>query len=63
MENVLFLNNGDLQDKRNTFRGLGRCIALTLAKEGYTVLVNYNKSVKEAKELLIQKILLNVSYS
>ena len=33
-------------------RGLGRCIALTLAKEGYTVLANYNKSEKEAKELL-----------
>ena len=41
-------------------RGLGRCIALTLAKEGYTVLANYNKSEKEAKELL--KIAKNNKY-
>lgn len=33
-------------------RGLGKCIALTLAKQGYTVIANYNKSEKEAKELL-----------
>ena len=33
-------------------RGLGRCIALFLAKKGYSVIANYNKSIEEAKDLL-----------
>ena len=32
-------------------RGIGRCIAENLAKEGNHVIANYNKSEKEAKEL------------
>ena len=32
-------------------RGIGRCIAENLAKEGNHVITNYNKSEKEAKEL------------
>ena len=31
-------------------RGIGKCIAENLAKEGYNVVLNYNKSVKEAKK-------------
>lgn len=32
-------------------RGIGRCIAENLAKEGYNVVLNYNKSVKQAKQV------------
>ncbi len=32
-------------------RGIGRCIAENLAKEGYNVVLNYNKSVKQAKQI------------
>lgn len=35
-------------------RGIGRAIAETLAKEGYNIVINYNKSEKEAKILLSQ---------
>ena len=31
-------------------RGIGKCIAENQAKEGYNVVLNYNKSVKEAKK-------------
>ncbi len=33
-------------------RGLGKEIALTLSKEGYTMVVHYHKSEKEAEEVL-----------
>ena len=33
-------------------RGIGREIAKTLAREGYTIIANYNKSEKEAQELI-----------
>ena len=36
-------------------RGIGKCIAENLAVEGYNVVLNYNKSEKQAKE--IQKAL------
>ena len=32
-------------------RGIGKCIAENLAKEGYTVIANYNKSVNQALKL------------
>ena len=32
-------------------RGIGRCIAENLAIEGYNVVLNYNKSEKQAKEI------------
>ncbi len=32
-------------------RGIGKCIAENLAKEGYNVVLNYNKSVKQAKQV------------
>jgi 3-oxoacyl-[acyl-carrier protein] reductase len=32
-------------------RGIGNCIARTLAKKGYKVIANYNKSEKEANKL------------
>ena len=32
-------------------RGIGKEIAKTLAKEGHTVIANYNKSEKEAQKL------------
>ena len=32
-------------------RGIGKCIAENLAKEGYNVVLNHNKSVKEAKKI------------
>lgn len=32
-------------------RGIGRCIAENLAREGHNVLLNYNKSEKSAKEV------------
>ena len=32
-------------------RGIGREIAKTLAREGYTIIANYNKSEKEAQKL------------
>ena len=32
-------------------RGIGKCIAENLAKEGYNVVLNYNKSGKQAKEI------------
>ena len=32
-------------------RGIGKCIAENLAKEGYNVVLNYNKSEKQAKEI------------
>lgn len=32
-------------------RGIGRCIAENLAKKGFNVVLNYNKSVKQAKEI------------
>lgn len=42
-------------------RGIGKCIVENLAQEGYNVLLNYNKSEKQAKQ--IQKELLNQGYS
>lgn len=41
-------------------RGIGKCIVENLAKEGYNVLLNYNKSEKEAKR--IQENLKNQGY-
>lgn len=32
-------------------RGIGKCIAQNLAKEGYNVVLNYHKSEKQAKEV------------
>ena len=32
-------------------RGIGKCIAENLAKEGYNVVLNYNKSEKQAKQI------------
>lgn len=32
-------------------RGIGKCIVENLAKEGYNVVLNYNKSEKQAKEI------------
>ena len=32
-------------------KGIGREIAKTLAREGYTIIANYNKSEKEAQKL------------
>ena len=32
-------------------RGIGKCIAENLAKEGFNVVVNYNKSEKQAKQI------------
>lgn len=32
-------------------RGIGKCIVENLAKEGYNVLLNYNKSEKQAKQI------------
>ena len=32
-------------------RGIGKCIAINLAKDGYNVVLNYNKSEKQAKEI------------
>ena len=32
-------------------RGIGKCIAQNLAKEGYNVVLNYNKSKKQAEEI------------
>lgn len=32
-------------------RGIGRCIAINLLNQGYTVIANYNKSEKEAMQL------------
>lgn len=32
-------------------RGIGKCIAENLAKDGYNVVINYNKSGKQAKEI------------
>lgn len=32
-------------------RGIGKCIAENLATEGYNVVLNYNKSEKQAKEI------------
>lgn len=32
-------------------RGIGKCIAENLAKDGYNVVLNYNKSVKQAKQI------------
>lgn len=32
-------------------RGIGKCIAINLLKEGYTVIANYNKSEKEAMQM------------
>ena len=32
-------------------RGIGKCIAENLAMEGYNVVLNYNKSVKQAKQI------------
>ena len=45
MENKVILITG-------ASRGLGKCIALFLAKHGYTVIANYNNSEIEAKKLL-----------
>ena len=33
-------------------RGIGRCIAITLAKQGYEIVINYNDSEKEAQKTL-----------
>src|SRR3990167_9914935 len=35
-------------------KGLGRAIALALVDEGYTLVIHYRKSKKEAKEVLAQ---------
>ena len=32
-------------------RGIGRCIAENLARDGYNIILNYNKSVKQAKQI------------
>ena len=32
-------------------RGIGKCIAENLAREGYNVVLNYNKSKKQAEEI------------
>ena len=32
-------------------KGIGKCIAENLAKNGYTVIANYNKSSKQALKL------------
>ena len=32
-------------------RGIGKCIAENLARDGYNVVLNYNKSEKQAKEI------------
>lgn len=32
-------------------KGIGRCLAINLSKNGYTVIANYNKSKAEAEEL------------
>ena len=32
-------------------RGIGKCIVENLAMEGYNVVLNYNKSEKQAKEI------------
>ena len=32
-------------------RGIGKCIAENLAKDGYNVVLNYNKSEKQAKQI------------
>ncbi len=32
-------------------KGIGKCIATNLAKEGYNVVLNYNKSKKEAEKI------------
>ena len=32
-------------------RGIGKCIAENLAKEGFNVVLNYNKSEKQAKQI------------
>ena len=32
-------------------RGIGKCIVENLAKEGFNVVLNYNKSIKEAKQI------------
>ena len=32
-------------------RGIGKCLAENLAKDGYNIVLNYNKSVKQAKEI------------
>lgn len=32
-------------------RGIGKCMAENLAKEGYKVILNYNKSEKQAKQI------------
>ena len=32
-------------------RGIGKCIVENLAKDGFNVVLNYNKSVKQAKEI------------
>lgn len=32
-------------------RGIGKCVAENLAKDGYNVVLNYNKSVKQAKQI------------
>ena len=32
-------------------RGIGKCIAENLAKDGFNVVLNYNKSVKQAKQI------------
>lgn len=32
-------------------RGIGKCIAENLAKEGYNIVLNYNKSEKQAKQI------------
>ena len=32
-------------------RGIGKCIAENLAKDGFNVVLNYNKSEKQAKQI------------
>mgnify|MGYP000086226280 CR=1 FL=1 len=37
-------------------RGIGKCIAENLAKEGYNVVLNYNKSVKKSSKVDLKKL-------